>query len=282
MKEKLRHIVQQLALKGFRRAGGPEWGSAMALMENLIREHYPTPKIQSWKDEKGIEYRNYSMLFKGESSKKIIIAAHYDSFEETPGADDNASAIAVLLCLSELLCAETQLPCDIELVCYACEEPPFFGTEEMGSFHHARHCTEDNTAFMICLEMVGYFSEQPDSQEYPLSFLKYLYGRRGNYLMLVSNYSSQKALKQIWKSVKNNPALNYKRFISPFNSFGMDWSDHRNYWAKGIPAVMITDTSLFRNKNYHQLTDTANTLDYGRMALLVQDLYCISTKKKLK
>ena len=56
----------------------------------------------------------------------------------------------------------------------------------------------------------------------------------------------------------------------------MDWSDHRNYWSHGIPAIMITDTSVFRNENYHQLTDTAETLDYDRMAKLTEDLLNVS------
>jgi hypothetical protein len=83
------------------------------------------------------------------------------------------------------------------------------------------------------------------------------------------------------KALKGSSMI-YKRFISPFKSFGMDWSDHRNYWSKKIPAIMVTDTSLFRNKNYHQLTDTSDTLDYDRMAVLTDDLLKIVKNIKLK
>jgi Zn-dependent M28 family amino/carboxypeptidase len=271
MREDLKNIVEQLAVKGFRTAGGDRWNEVITLMQDLITYYIHVPEIQSWKDEKGVEYRNFSCYFKGKSSKKIVIGAHYDTFEETPGADDNGSAVAVLLCLGNLLKSEKNLPFNVELVFYACEEPPFFGTEGMGSYHHAQTCSKENTELMICLEMVGFFSEEKGSQDYPFLPLKWIYGSRGNYLMVVSNIKSAGKLAKFWKSLKLS-SLTYKRFISPFKSYGMDWSDHRNYWSRGIPAIMITDTSVFRNANYHQLTDTADTLDYDRMARLTEDL----------
>jgi len=271
MREDLKNIVEQLAKKGFRTAGGQHWGEAMLLIYNLVTEFIHAPEIDSWFDDKGVEYRNFSCNFKGKSSKKIVIGAHYDTFEETPGADDNGSAVAVLLCLGRLLSLEKELPYSIELVFYACEEPPYFGTEGMGSYHHAQKCTKENTELMICLEMVGFFSDEKGSQDYPFLPLKWIYGSRGNYLMVVSNFKSVGKLNKFWKSLKSS-TLSYKRFISPFKSYGMDWSDHRNYWSHGIPAIMITDTSVFRNENYHQLTDTAETLDYDRMEMLILDL----------
>jgi Zn-dependent M28 family amino/carboxypeptidase len=271
MREDLKNIVEQLAKKGFRTAGGQHWGEAMLLIHNLVTEFIHAPEIDSWFDDKGVEYRNFSCNFIGKSSKKIVIGAHYDTFEETPGADDNGSAVAVLLCLGRLLSLEKELPYSIELVFYACEEPPYFGTEGMGSYHHAQKCTKENTELMICLEMVGFFSDEKGSQDYPFLPLKWIYGSRGNYLMVVSNFKSVDKLNKFWKSLKSS-TLAYKRFISPFKSYGMDWSDHRNYWSRGIPAIMITDTSVFRNENYHQLTDTADTLDYDRMEMLVLDL----------
>jgi Zn-dependent M28 family amino/carboxypeptidase len=274
MREDLKNIVEQLAKKGFRTAGGQHWGEAMLLIHNLVTEFIHAPEIDSWFDDKGVEYRNFSCNFKGKSSKKIVIGAHYDTFEETPGADDNGSAVAVLLCLGRLLSLEKELPYSIELVFYACEEPPYFGTEGMGSYHHAQKCTKENTELMICLEMVGFFSDEKGSQHYPFLPLKWIYGSRGNYLMVVSNFKSVGKLNKFWQSLKSS-TLSFKRFISPFKSYGMDWSDHRNYWSRGIPAIMITDTSVFRNENYHQLTDTAETLDYDRMAKLTEDLLLI-------
>jgi hypothetical protein len=99
--------------------------------------------------------------------------------------------------------------------------------------------------------------------------------------MLVSDFRSRGVLSAMRKALKGSSMI-YKRFISPFKSFGMDWSDHRNYWSKKIPAIMVTDTSLFRNANYHQLTDTPDTLDYDRMAVLAEDLLKIVKNFKLK
>ena len=271
MKKELKEIVEQLAVKGFRTAGGKRWNEAMLFMQDLITDVIFPAEIQSWHDESGVEYRNYICLFPGKSPKKIIVGAHYDTFEETPGADDNGSAVAVLLSLGKLLKMEENLPFTVELVFYACEEPPFFGTDGMGSFQHAKECNNDNTALMICLEMVGFFSEEKGSQDYPFRPLRWFYGSTANYLMLVSNMKSVKSLKRIWPFFKSS-RLDYKRFISPFKSYGMDWSDHRNYWSKNIPAIMITDTSIFRNKHYHQLSDTADTLDYEKMNVLTMDL----------
>ena len=281
MRNDLKEIVEQLAVRGFRTAGGAQWKEVMHLMQNLITRYISPPDIQSWKDEHGVEYRNFSCIFQGESSKKIVVGAHYDSFEETPGADDNASAVAVLLCLGELIRTEKNLPFTVELVFYACEEPPFYGTEGMGSFHHAKMCDKDNTELMICLEMVGFFSDEKGSQDYPIFPLRWLYGSKANYLMVVSNIKSVKLLNRYWNVLKPSTLL-YKRFISPFKSYGLDWSDHRNYWSKNIPAIMITDTSIFRNKNYHQLSDTSDTLDYDKMEVLTKDLAKLLTCKSSK
>lgn len=281
MKDTLRHIVEKLAVKGFRKAGGDSWEAAMTLMHQLISAQCKEPEITVWEDKNGIKYKNFSLLFEGKNPKKIVIGAHYDSFEDTPGADDNASAVAVLLGLAGMMKNIENLPFDTELVFYACEEPPFFGGDAMGSFKHAMSCSPVNTAFMICLEMVGFYSNKAGSQGYPLSLLRLIYGSKANYLMLVSDFRSRGVLSAMRKALKGSSMI-YKRFISPFKSFGMDWSDHRNYWSKKIPAIMVTDTSLFRNANYHQLSDTPDTLDYGRMAALTEDLLKIVENIKLK
>ena len=281
MKDTLRYIVEKLAVKGFRKAGGDSWEAAMTFMHQLISAQCKEPEIVVWEDKNGIKYKNFSLLFKGKNPKKIVIGAHYDSFEDTPGADDNASAVAVLLGLASMMKNIENLPFDIELVFYACEEPPFFGSDAMGSFKHAQSCNNTNTAFMICLEMVGFYSEKAGSQGYPLSLLHLIYGSKANYLMLVSDFRSRRVLSAMRKALSGSSMI-YKHFISPFKSFGMDWSDHRNYWSKKIPAIMVTDTSLFRNANYHQLTDTPDTLDYDRMAVLAEDLLKIVKNIKLK
>jgi Zn-dependent M28 family amino/carboxypeptidase len=273
MEQRLRDIVTRLSVPGLRNAGGPRWEEAMEMVHDLVAACGKAPAVQRWRDSRGREYRNYSLVFPGRSARKIVVGAHYDTFEITPGADDNASAVAVLWGVAhDLMALSEQLPYTVELVWYACEEPPFFGTDGMGSHHHALACDKALTKLMICLEMVGFYSDDANSQDYPLPLLKYWYGTIGNYLMLVSNVKSYPAMRGFAKSVQGKSDIPYKQLVSPFRAGGLDWSDHRSYWACGIPAFMITDTALFRNQHYHAATDTPETLDYLKMGKLVGDL----------
>jgi Zn-dependent M28 family amino/carboxypeptidase len=274
MEQNLEDLVEELCKPGTsRKAGGANWHDTMVMMETLIEKSCRKPDIQSWKNERGEEFRNYSIVISGRSEKKIILGAHYDTYEDTPGADDNASGVAILLCLSRLLHqSEPELPFTTELVWYACEEPPFFGSKLMGSCVHANSMMPKLVKVMICLEMVGYFCDEKNSQEYPWKIMKYLYGDKGNFLLLVSNLKSFREMQGFRKSIPKE-RKDYRKLISPFGLGGTDWSDHRNYWEKGIPAFMITDTSFFRNKNYHTKTDKPDTLNYRKMKLLLNDLF---------
>ena len=243
----------------------------MELVLGMIRATGFEPKIQEWKGEQGVVYRNFLVHIPGERPEKVLLGAHYDTFEETPGADDNASAVAVLLGFLNCLKSE-RFPYDLEVVFYACEEPPFFGTEAMGSFVHAGTCDPAQIRFMVCLEMVGYFSESDHSQDFPLGFLRWIYGNKGNFLMGVSNLKSIQRTAPLLKSLQSIRPQFYRKFWIPFAFSGMDWSDHRSYWNRGIPAVMLTDTAMFRNSNYHGADDTTMTLNYSHMANLVHDL----------
>lgn len=271
IKEQLEHIVQRIAKPNFRNAQNTTWQSAMNEMESLVSDVSNAYDVQEWSDQGEVNYKNFSVTFPGSSRKKIIIGAHYDTYSSTPGADDNASAVATLLALADRLKNIKLLSHTIEAVFYCCEEPPFFGTENMGSFKHAQAQSKDDIELMVSLEMVGYFSEETDSQNYPFPLLEHLYGDKANYLMLVSNLHSVFKMNDFFSNLdsRNNE---YKRLSLPNILSGLDWSDHRNFWEKGIPAVMLTDTGMFRNPNYHEITDTYETLDYTRMEKLVYDL----------
>lgn len=272
MEEYLKKIVESLAISGFRNAKSNTWESAMLLMEELIKETGFIPEVFEWSDEKGIKYRNFSIFLNGKSEKRIVLGAHYDSYDITPGADDNASAVAVSLALLKELKSCEVLNQSLEFVFYACEEPPFFGTEGMGSFIHAKSVNKKDINFMICLEMVGYFSDEKNSQDFPFRFFNYIYGNKGNFLLFVSNIKSRRKAIKMVNFFKGSRSNFYKKLIFPARFFGLDWSDHRSYWDLGIPAVMITNTAGFRNKKYHTLEDTADRLDFLRMSYLVKDL----------
>tara|TARA_B110000285_G_scaffold220038_1_gene271360 strand:+ start:1185 stop:2027 length:843 start_codon:yes stop_codon:yes gene_type:complete len=273
MEDYLSSIVKKLAVPGMRNASGDFWNETMSLIEFFLNELSVEPKIHEWKDENGRKFRNYIVSFKGKIEKKIIIGAHYDTFESTPGADDNASAVAVSLGLiKELVSGSYNGHYTVEFVFYACEEPPFYGTSGMGSYKDAELQDKNGVELMICLEMVGYYREARHSQDYPYPFLKYFYGDRGNFLIGVGNLLSFRVGRKLMKRLKQKRPGFYKSLLLPFNFSGMDWSDHRSYWAKDIPAIMLTDTAMFRNPNYHKETDVPETLDFEKMAYIVKDL----------
>lgn len=272
MQAYLENIVKQFAKPGFRRVGNTHWNQCMQDIEQEIKLLGFSPKVQVWQNESGIECKNFIVSIEGKNPETYILGGHYDTYEETPGADDNASAVAVLLGVLKQLDKQKTLDHTWEIVFYSSEEPPYFGGPDMGSFKHASTVDKSLIKCMICLEMVGYFSEEAKSQDYPFFPLRWIYGNRGNFLLGVSNATSRKEGKKIMEVLQQRNKNFYKKLFLPFNFSGLDWSDHRNYWAIGIPALMITDTAMFRNKNYHQAEDTFNTLNYAKMSLLVKDL----------
>ncbi len=226
------------------------------------------------------EYQNIIVHLKenkreNKTIPKYVIGGHYDSHGKLPGADDNASAIAGLLEISRVL-NETKFynGRDIDLVFYSTEELPFFKTENMGSVHHAKSIKNDtNIELVIVLEMIGYFSEEENSQNFPISSLKKLYPTKGNFIAIVSNFSNSKETKEvknIFKSfLENNNIIGVESINAPTTVSGIDFSDHRSYWGFDIPAIMITDTAFYRNKNYHTKNDTYEKLDYKKMKEVV-------------
>ena len=219
-------------------------------------------------------YKNIVARFGPPSGPVVVIGAHYDTHGDTPGADDNASGIAGLLELARLLGRTTQAR-PIELVAYALEEPPYFRTEHMGSAWHARSLRAANqeVAFMLSLEMIGFFSDEPGSQNYPVPAMSLLYSDRGDFIALVgklSDFGPMRRIKALMTGATNLPVYSLN---APPRLQGVDYSDHLNYWHEGFPAFMVTDTAFFRNKNYHLASDTYETLDYGRMAKVVQAVY---------
>lgn len=223
---------------------------------------------------KGNSYKNIICSFNTQYSKRIVIGAHYDVCGEQPGADDNASGVAGLLELSRLLKGNA-LPYRVDLVAYALEEPPYFRTEHMGSFHHAKMLHDSNVVVngMISLEMIGYYSEAKKSQHYPLGLLSLFYGNKGNFITIVNKLHKGKFGRSIKHGMKNKCRFRAKSFTAPTWIRGIDFSDHLNYWKYHYPALMITDTAFFRNTYYHQPGDRYELLDYTKMAGVVNAVY---------
>lgn len=223
----------------------------------------------------GTTYRNIIAERKGTRPGRYIIGAHYDACEpddengSNPGADDNASAVAALLALAKRMPEHPGHT--VEMVFYACEEPPWFDTEGMGSHHHAMACNTAEVKGMICLEMLGYFSNEEGSQPSFFPCQSLLVPAKGNFLAVVGNMDSytlaRRAAGHLSKRIRT------LRANIPFAEDSvLYFSDHRNYAPRGIPAVMVTDTAFLRNDRYHEPTDTPDTLDYTKMAAVTEGL----------
>ncbi|MFK5924538.1 MAG: M28 family peptidase [Verrucomicrobiota bacterium] len=216
------------------------------------------------------KFRNVSAFFGPDKGPRIVIGAHYDSYGNLPGADDNASGVAGLIELAKLFAAHPPSTM-IELVSYPLEEPPFFATSKMGSAFHARALKKAKVEvkLMICLEMIGYFTDQPKSQRYPNKALQLYYPSVGNFIAIASTFDYRKQTLAMKKAMSGVTPLPVESINAPRGLPGIDFSDHRNYWTYGYPAVMITDTSFYRNPHYHKKTDTPETLDYKKMSQVV-------------
>lgn len=202
----------------------------------------------------------------------IVVGGHYDSVADhnCVGADDNASAIAVLLELARLL-KDTEPEKTIRFVAFCNEEPPFFNTEYMGSYVYAKSCKDlgENIEAMFCLEMLGYYSDLEGSQSYPYPLntaLSLILGDKGNFIAFISNMDSRGLMARSLETFRDSTQFPSHGVALPSFVTGVDWSDHRSFWNQGFKAIMIGDTALYRNKYYHTPKDTPDKLDYDKMA----------------
>jgi Zn-dependent M28 family amino/carboxypeptidase len=222
-------------------------------------------------------FRNLIARFGPSDGPLIVIGAHYDSCGDTPGADDNASGVAGLLELARLLALNPPKHA-VELVAFTLEEPPYFRTDSMGSHWHARELqrTKREVRLMLSLEMIGFYRDGVKTQAYPVSALKLLYPDEGNFIAIVApigDFTATRRVKGLFQGASDLPVVSIN---APRSLQGVDFSDHASYWHFGMPAMMITDTSFFRNPNYHETSDTPATLDYARMAKVVRAVHAVA------
>ncbi len=277
LEARLRSHVERLA------SGGRSWRQPEALRAaaahiektwqdaGLRVERQPIPG-------RGPDYVNILATPPGagwEGNPRVFIA-HYDTIHGTPGADDNASGVAVLLELGRVLGARSAGSVPVALAAVTLEEPPFFGTASQGAWVLASSLRRRRLDIRgaVVLEMVGYFRPEPGTQRYPfpLGFLGY--PNTGDFLGLVANRRSRSLLDEVASVLRGGSiplqtlALPGKGWIVPPTRF----SDHAAFWDAGYPAVMLTDTAFCRNPNYHGAGDLPETLDYRMMARITEGL----------
>ena len=206
------------------------------------------------------------------ASEIIVVGAHYDSIAGATGANDNGSGVAAVLELARLM-RGAQLERSVRFVAFVNEEPPFYRTGEMGSQYYARRSRErgENVVAMLSLETIGYYSDRGGSQRYPFP-LGLFYPASGNFVAFVSKLGSRRLLHRALGAFRRHAEFPSEGVAAPAFIPGVDWSDHWSFWQQGYPALMVTDTALYRYPWYHSVQDTPDKIDYERLARVVTGL----------
>jgi Zn-dependent M28 family amino/carboxypeptidase len=192
----------------------------------------------------------------------LIVAAHYDTVPGSPGADDNASALAVLLEVAQRI-RQTSINRPVNFIAFCLEEEDL-----LGSRAYVAHLTETRKPVQgaIILECVGYARDEEGSQKIPPG-VPIAVPTVGNFLAVIGNQSSSSLTVAVEQAMR--PHLPIVPLIVPGNGELLPdtrRSDHTPFWEAGFPAVMLTDTANFRNPHYHQPTDTIDTLNLDFMS----------------
>lgn len=216
-------------------------------------------------------YRNVIARSPGLNSDPTLIGAHYDSVPGTPGADDNASAVAVMLEAARVI-AGLDLPSPVCFAAFNREEDGLLGSIDFVKNYVPGSGLDIRAAHI--LEMVGYCRHDEGSQKVPAG-LPIKVPTVGDFLGLLGNKESNdlidRALKQAVTYLHGFPVMGLKTYLGVEKYLSvLGRSDHYPFWEAGIPAVMWTDTADFRNPNYHRKTDTPDTLDYEYMRSVTQ------------
>jgi Peptidase family M28 len=200
----------------------------------------------------------------------VVVGAHYDSVAGTVGANDNASGVAAVLELARLL-KENRPRRTIRFVFFGNEEPPYFQTQKMGSLVYAQQLRQSGTrvSAMISLETIGYYSDATGSQKYPALFSLF-YPSRGNFIGFVGNTESRDLVRRAIRSFRASAQFPSEGVAAPASLPGVGWSDQWSFWQQGYPAIMITDTAVFRYPYYHTPLDTTDKIDFHKMAKVVE------------
>jgi hypothetical protein len=217
-------------------------------------------------DSDGSNAENVVFDLPGQTRDIVLVGAHYDSAFGTPGANDNASGVAVGLSLAKTLHGERYRN-TVRFVFFANEEPPYFQNPGMGALAHARGCAErrEHVLAMLALESLGYYSEEPESQRYPWP-VGLFYPDRGTFVGFVGNLGSRWLVREAIGLFRVSAKFPSEGAVLPGWVPGVGWSDHWAFWQFGYPAIMVTDMAVYRDPNYHQSSDVASNLSYDHMA----------------
>jgi Iap family predicted aminopeptidase len=243
------------------------------LNERLSQAGYAV-KTQEYSVD-GKVFRNLEIEIRGteKPDEIVIVGAHYDSVVGSPGANDNGTGAVAILALAEKF-ATLKPKRTLRFVEFVNEEPPFFWSENMGSWVYAQRCKErqENIVAMLSLETMGFYSQASNSQQYPVNILKLIYPNQGNFISFIGNISSRSLIHQAIGKFRNSAQFPSQGVSLPNFIPGVGWSDHWSFWQAGYPALMVTDTAPFRYPYYHTQQDTPEQIDYYGLTLVISGL----------
>ena len=240
----------------------------LTAVESFIEKELASYSLSVESDYFSYRGKNFRNIIGRQSAQRAgsltILGAHFDSVQGTPGADDNASGVAVLLEAARLL-ARVRVGSQVLFCAFNLEELNMIGS---GYFAKKLKSGGAKVDAMISLEMVGYTDSRPGSQKYPFG-LKAFYPDRGDFIGVIGNWNSSLLLRRFTRQMRQVRGLPVETLSVPGNGGlipAVRLSDHAPFWDAGYPALMITDTSFFRNPHYHGSTDTLETLNLDFMA----------------
>lgn len=276
----LRRDVQALCANGPRNVFVPHSLRAAALYVEraLAQAGYKVEKQEYVVG--GVVCENLSVEIRGTSKPNeiVIFGAHYDSVDDSPGADDNASGVAALLALARRM-HDAKPARTIRFVAFVNEEPPQFKTADMGSVVYAKKAKQrgDNVVAMLSLESLGYYDDAPGSQRYPPPLDRF-YPKEANFVAFAGNLGSRDLIRQCVAVFREQAKFPAEGAALPEAIQEIGWSDQWSFWQQGWKGLMVTDTAIFRNPNYHTPNDTPDTLDYERLARVVSGLQAVANE----
>lgn len=226
-----------------------------------------------------LSYRNVICRLDAKAEKTLVLGAHYDAQGEQAGADNNASGVAGALEAARLLALQkTKLEHNVEFAFYTLEEPPYFKSEYMGSYIHAKSLKTQKQKIrgVIILDSIGYFNDN-QVQTYPAG-LKWIYPSEGNFIAAIGHLASAGIVTHYCESMQRLSRLECERFISPAFLQNIDFSGYLNYAKFNYSTLLITDTAHYRNPYYNTPLDTVDKLDLNKMADVVNSVVDLALK----
>jgi Zn-dependent M28 family amino/carboxypeptidase len=241
---------------------------------------------ERWKSQ-GYEVKRQTFLVEGKEcvnleieipgkrlpSEIVIVGAQYDTWPNSPGANNNASGVAVLLKLSDML-KDQQPDRTLRLVAFTTQEPPYDNSEFMGSLRYAQRCRErqENIRVMLCMDAIGIYKEDPGTQKLPFPFSLF-YPNRGNFLAFITDLGSRPYLPEVTRGFKKGSSFPIEAGCAPRWVKGVMWSDHASFWKYGYRAIQITDTGAFRSASHTTSDDTMEKINFGALARVTVGMY---------